>query len=655
MSFLQFAWNNVRRNARAYSAYFLSSSFAIMIFFTYAIFLFHPDLAKSDLAEIVKIGMKAADYVIFIFSFLFILYSMGAFLKVRQKEFGILTMLGTEGRQLNRLIFLENVIIGAVSIVTGLGSGLLLAKVFLLIGAKVVDLEELPFYLPWEAIRLTVAAFVALFLLISLLTPFFVRQKRVLALLQGTSKPKPEPKASILLAFLSASSFIGAFYLMKQKLTQGTMILILLLILIGTYFLFTQLSVLVIRLLKKNRPFFWRGTNLLWVSEMAYKMKDNARMFFMITIVITMASSAVGLVLTLDQRNKRLFTDDPFSFSYYHALRGDHSQQEVAKRDIAKIDQELSRAGVKYEKVKMETIICFFQEVMNLTSSMGVISSMNVMRQSDYDHLTDVLQLERTRPLNPDEAILIIDKQAQAKEKAELKNLHKLTAKEGTVTVIKHVENTLMMLVGAPSSLAVVSDSTFDQWKQNKPESIQISYFVPAWSNSHLPKSNSLEAELSKKLVKWTQEEFKKGEFKGSFLSRAERYLLLKQATNAINFIGVFIAAIFSIFTASLLYFKLYTDLNQDSRIYYGLSKMGLSAAEMKKAVTIQMVILFFAPLMVAALETMIALSALEKELNMGSTFVPAMIGIGCFFAAQLVYFFVIRFRYLKQLQRVMV
>jgi ABC-type antimicrobial peptide transport system permease subunit len=638
MNFLQFAWNNIRRNARAYLAYFLSSSFAVMIFFTYAIFIFHPDLAKSDLGETVKTGMKAADYVVFIFSFLFILYSMSAFLKVRQQEFGILTILGAEGKQLNRLLFLENMIIGAVSIMTGLGSGLLLAKAFLLIGAKVVELEALPFYLPWEAMQLTVAAFVGLFLLISLLTPFFVRQKRVLALLQGTSKPKPEPKASILLSLLSASSFIGAFYLMQLKLTEVTMILILLLGMMGTYFLFTQLSVLVIRLLKKNRLFFWRGTNLLWVSEMAYKMKDNARMFFLVTIVITMASSAVGIVLTIDQRNKQMFTEQPFPFRY-HSSEGDHWQREVEK-----IDQELSRAGVKYEKVKTATIILPFQETM----------AMDVMRQSDYHRLADVLQLERARPLNPDEAILIITKLPQSKEEEELKNLYKLTSKEGTVTVIKHFENKIRLGWVTPN-LVVVADSVFNQLKQNEQERILISYFVPAWSNPYLPHSNSLETKLGKKLFKWNQEELLKGKAQGILSARAEIYSLLKQATNVMSFIGVFIAAIFSIFTASLLYFKLYTDLNQDSPIYRGLSKMGLSAAEMKKAVTIQMIILFFAPLMVAALETMIALSSLEEQLNMGSTFVPAMIGIGCFFAAQLIYFFVIRSRYLAQLQRVMV
>jgi hypothetical protein len=304
----------------------------------------------------------------------------------------------------------------------------------------------------------------------------------------------------------------------------------------------------------------------------------------------------------------------------------------------------LSRAGVKYEKVKTATIILPFQETM----------AMDVMRQSDYHRLADVLQLERARPLNPDEAILIITKLPQSKEEEELKNLYKLTSKEGTVTVIKHFENKIRLGWVTPN-LVVVADSTFDQLKQHGHEDILISYFVPAWSNPHLPHSNSLEAKLGKKLFKWNQEELLKGKAQGILSARSEIYLLLKQATNVMSFIGVFIAAIFSIFTASLLYFKLYTDLNQDSPIYRGLSKMGLSAAEMKKAVTIQMVILFFAPLMVAALETMIALSSLEEQLNMGSTFVPAMIGIGCFFAAQLIYFFVIRSRYLAQLQRVMV
>jgi ABC-type antimicrobial peptide transport system permease subunit len=653
MSFLQFAWNNVRRNARAYLAYFLSSSFAVMIFFTYAIFIFHPDLEKSGLGEMVKIGMQAADYVIFLFSFLFVLYSVSSFLKVRKKEFGLLTILGTERGQLKRLIFLENTIIGFAAIVTGLGGGLLLAKLFLWTGAKVMEMEQLPFYLPWKAMGITLAAFLALFLFVSLLTPLFVRQNRVLALLQGTSKPKSEPKASILLALLSASSLIGAFSLLQQPFTENRMILILLLSIIGTYFLFTQLSVVVIRLLKKSRSFFWRGTNLLWVSEMAYKMKDNARMFFMVTIIITMASSAAGLVLSLNQRNQEIFRGNPFPFRY------ETSPGNSWQPGVAKIDQALSEAGVKYEKVKTEAIsLNFFSD---LGGDVGIVDA---IRQSDYDRTADVLQLEKLRPLHSNEVMLMISeqiwegrpsKEEQEALKNKLQQLSKLTDEEGTTFTVSKKHFQKWPIFGRSDFLLVVADATFNQLAQLKGgiELMTISYFIPAWSNASSLRSSSLEATLSKKLTEWDRT--KPREIGGYFSSRANNYLLTKEATNAMGFIGVFMAAIFSIFTASLLYFKLYTDLDQDRHIYRGLSKIGLSVQEMKKAATIQIVLLFFIPLIVSAFEAIPLLLTLGKQISMGNMWMPALMGIGGFFVAQFVYFLVIRSRYVRQLQRAMV
>lgn len=102
MSFPQFAFNNVKRNARAYFAYFLSSSFMVMVFFTYALFIFHPDINNTDLGSNTRMVMEIMEYIIYIFSFLFVLYSIGSFLKARNKEFGILTILGATQGQMER-------------------------------------------------------------------------------------------------------------------------------------------------------------------------------------------------------------------------------------------------------------------------------------------------------------------------------------------------------------------------------------------------------------------------------------------------------------------------------------------------------------------------------------------------------------------------
>ncbi|WP_346769490.1 FtsX-like permease family protein, partial [Bacillus sp. (in: firmicutes)] len=115
MTFLQFAYKNVTRNKRAYLAFFLSSAFSVLIFFTFAMFLFHPALKEGYLNNIAKKGLTAAEWMIFVFSFIFVLYSVNAFLKSRNKEFGILLMQGITPGQLRKLITAENMIIGVMS------------------------------------------------------------------------------------------------------------------------------------------------------------------------------------------------------------------------------------------------------------------------------------------------------------------------------------------------------------------------------------------------------------------------------------------------------------------------------------------------------------------------------------------------------------
>ncbi len=112
MTFRQFAFNNVLRNKRLYFAYFLSSMFTVMVFFTFAIFAFHPVFSDGSIDQNAIIGMGVAGGIIYVFSFFFVLYSMSSFLQSRKKEFGLLIMLGASNRQIRLLVFLENIVIG---------------------------------------------------------------------------------------------------------------------------------------------------------------------------------------------------------------------------------------------------------------------------------------------------------------------------------------------------------------------------------------------------------------------------------------------------------------------------------------------------------------------------------------------------------------
>src|SRR5690625_6824804 len=113
MTFRQFAFNNVARNKRLYAAYFLSSLFTVMVFFTFANFAFHPTLTGGDMNEKVVLGLGVAGGIIYLFSFFFIMYSMSSFLQSRKREFGLrseehTSELELRGHIVCRLLLVQN-------------------------------------------------------------------------------------------------------------------------------------------------------------------------------------------------------------------------------------------------------------------------------------------------------------------------------------------------------------------------------------------------------------------------------------------------------------------------------------------------------------------------------------------------------------------
>src|SRR5690554_2650715 len=286
MIFRQFAFNNVLRNKRLYIAYFLSSLFTVMVFFTFAIFAFHPAFSGGTIHESALFGMAVAGGIIYIFSFFFVLYSMSSFLQSRKKEFGLLILLGAADRQIRRMVFMENILIGFFATIGGILTGIVFSKGILLIAENILIIESaLPFYFPTYAILVTFFSFMLLFLCISFFVSFILRTRKLIDLIKGDKKSKGEPKASIILSILAAilltAGYITALIVEGLKVLV-VMIPVIVVVVIGTYLLFTQLSVYIIRSLKKNTSIFWKKTNMVLLSDLSFRMKDNARTFFIV-------------------------------------------------------------------------------------------------------------------------------------------------------------------------------------------------------------------------------------------------------------------------------------------------------------------------------------------------------------------------------------
>ncbi|GLV64326.1 ABC transporter permease [Bacillus mycoides] len=641
MTFRQFAFNNIFRNKRTYAAHFLSCAFSIMIFFTYALLLFHPDLQgelKSTSATISAfgtLGFTVSQGLIFVFSFFFILYSVSSFLKTRKKEFGILMMQGMSMRQLKKLLLIENMLIGFGSICIGILIGLVFSKLVLLISASVLMINNgLPFYIPVQAVLLTVITFLFLFLIVSLITFKMVKVTELVELIQAEEKPKPEPKSSILLSLLSLISigcgYLSVFHFISNHsfITLGTGVL---LVIIGTYFLYTQCSVYILYLAKRSESFFLKRTNILTFSELIYRMKDNATMFFIVSIISAVAFTAIGTTAALGNRDLVRMTN-PYTFLYVSF----ETDKEVDK-NLSTIKKHLDDANIPYR--------------MASSSNKYTESNVYVIKLSEYNELARALGYQQETIEKEDEILLIPGMVSQKQEfrNGDYKKNIEVIQGDWTKTfrVKKAVEN-LVLPHDTRSIYIAVQDHVYDGIPVS-PDQDDIGdqnrtygFVVDDWMKTK---------EISNQLNSIFEKDVSKDNF--YFQALTLDLLSAKQTNGLLLMASVLVGIVFFTFAASFIYFRLYTDLDRDQQQYKMISKMGLSKRELKKVVTRQLVLMFFLPIVVAVIHTVVAYTALQQLVDF-SILNSSIVILISFICIQVLYFFITRWRYLQKLYKTM-
>ncbi|MGG5741572.1 FtsX-like permease family protein [Bacillus cereus group sp. IBL03679] len=641
MTFRQLAFNNVIRNKRIYLGHFFSSTFAVMIFFTYGLLVFHPNL-QGELTHVStimntfgKIGFQLSYYLIFVFSFLFIFYSVSAFLKNRKKEFGLLLLHGMSHQQLHRLIFFENMLIGVPSILAGIGIGMIFSKLVLLISGSLLGIENtLAFYFPLKSMGVTAISFFVLFLLISLFTSKMVKMNELVELIKSEEKPKPEPKASVWISLL-AIILIGAGYsavhycivavdFMSLKQLLLLVVVGVLLIVCGTYFFFTQLCVYVIYTLKNRETTFFKRTNLLVISELAFRMKDNARTFFIVTIISAVSFTAIG-VCTAIANPELAKSATPYAFTY----RSDNGNTQE-KSHIEEIKKQLKESGFSYKLVATK-----FKRAQN-----GPV----LINLSTYNEYAKKLGYEIEKLTNETESIAILPK----KNPTSAEDQKTLELKHGELEVPLSVQKTIYIPEFAEIDKPfIVSDAVYNKVLNVQQESVLRDYTIYGF----IVKNWSETSEVSTKLMKsigTSQDDFY------IFSSLYLKWLELKQQNGLLSISSVLVGIVFFVFTLSFLYFRLFTDLERDQEQYQMLSKLGLSQKELKQIVTRQMIFLFFLPIVVAMVHSSFAFltfhqlgQRVSKEMSVIQSSTVVLVSFICM---QIIYFLIIRDHYIKRI-----
>jgi putative ABC transport system permease protein len=613
-----------------------------MIFYIYAAFLYHPEVINGQIMAASKIrrGMEFCEYIIVIFSFLFVLYSNSAFLKTRQQEFGLFSLFGMTRAQLRKLVVYENAAIAVLAIAVGIGLGMLFSKLFFMALTVLLKLNDpIPFAAPVKAIAMTAGGFFVLFMLISIWTALRIGRTEIVDLLKAARKPKGQLVFSPWLVTVAVIC-LGAAYGMALFMTSGTFIMlalpILITVVIGTYFLFTQLSVLLLRVIQKRSSVYYKRTNMIVFAQLGYKIKDNARILFTVSILSAVIMTALGTVYIMQIGSKQgMLQNSPFSLAYSEKGLNTHKVidpavlKRVVEEDGFQIVKEAKVAGVLINRYA----IGWGNDKPNENDSDALIVS-----ATDYNKLAS---MTGQPSIHPESGKLTLAQPFgnAASRTGVVKG--SINGKEVNYEISNLIDAKVMNWLESNYFTFVMDDFSYVELRSTVPEDklfVMYGYELSDWENS------SATAEKLKKLVP--------EELQGQIdFRRASNMDEMKETVSLTLFIGMFISLLFFIASGSMIYFKLFTELQEDQAQFKALTRIGMTKGEIRKIVVTQVGIVFFVPVIVGISHALFAMKALDNMMGSSNWFYSFVV-IGIYIVMQTLYFLVACSSYMKSMLR---
>lgn len=641
MTFRQFAYRNVIRNRRIYAAFFMASVFSVMVFFLYSMLLFHPTIEDRFVQEIAIMGMGIAEIVLYVFSLFFLFYSMRAFLQARSREFGILLHLGMERRQLKRLIFTETMLIGIASIGVGIVLGFTFSKFFFMIVREIVLLPALPLYLSLKPFALTIGSFLSLFIIIAFVAPVFIRTGKLVDFMHGDLSEEGAHGHSAIRGYMGLF-FLGASYVIAA-LTSNEIVLSLFFLLpplatMGTFYFFTDSIPMILHQLRRRKKLNWRNFRLLSLSEGVVRLRENARMFFIVTIVSTIAFMSVGILASLTSFASQYREMNPLGLVYISKAENEHQQ---AHKELLLGD--LNEKEIEYELEELRVL----QQVSSFTGT-----SVDILRLSDVNGLANHFG-HLSLQLDKGEALFFPPSPSSYES---LKDRTVYTLLEDSEVAIE-IDGAYPYHILASNSIGtnaiVLNDEDFESilaegTAQEVPSFMYFAFYVPEWQKTK---------DVGLSINDSVNNSFITGKIDAlpySFDNPGLNYSIIRTTFSLLLFIGLLLAVVFFLAAGSFVYFKLYTRLEQDRKQFAVLRRMGLTDREFKKLVNRQLIPQFFLPWGVAMLHSSFAFLSLQviwdalAEISIVKELVFVLVG---FTIMQLMYFYLIRWRYLAHIR----
>lgn len=614
----KFALNNLVKNKRFILPYILSTIFTIASFYILTSLSLGKNLDKlpqgiSATKQVLGFGV----IVIAIFSAIFLFYTYSFLIKRRVREFGLYSVLGMTKKQIARILILETIFIAVLTLVFGLAFGLLFDKLMLLVLLKLFTAGvSFGFVITPIAVFLTILLFGGIFFLLLIYTVIKISRLKIVALLKEENNGEREPKARFILAILGLGLTGYGYYLaqtIQNPIKAITMFFVAVLaVIFGTYLIFMAVSITVLKLMKNNKTFYYKPKNFISVSGLLYRMKRNAVGLANICILSTMVLVTMGTTSALyagseDAYNTRFPRD--IIINGYRSTEGKLAEIE---KNVKKATQD---AGVEVKDLVSYNMLNVvghlngteINYVSEFTGSFDKIKSIVVLELKDYNKVS-----KEQKTLNTGETLLFIDKKGKYEaneitvQGVNLKIKEKLTDFPGALgTAAANIMDTYYVVVKDNADVKKIESALKKKLNISDDEGEIFNYVGLNISDK------SKEAKVI--------ENFKQLEKEGNINieGKAENETNFKGFYASFLFIGVFISMIFVVSQVVIMYYKQISEGYEDKGKFGIMRKVGLTDKQIKQSIRSQVLMIFFAPLAVATLHTVVAYPFIEKILKL--------------------------------------
>lgn len=592
------AVTNLKNNRKTYVPYIFTGVLTVMMFYI----IDALSRGKGITQDTLKICLQYATGVIVVFAVIFLFYTNSFLIKRRKKEIGVYNILGMGKRHIARMMAVETILTAGISILGGLVFGIIFGKLMYLLLLKILhNSVDMQFSVNGTAIVQTVILFAGIFLLTYLYNILQIQLVNPVELLHGSNQGEKEPKSRWILVIIGVAA-LGNGY--RIALTTEAPLEALLkffiaviCVIIGTYALFIAGSIVVLKMLRKNKAYYYNPKHFTSVSGMIYRMKQNgaglANICVLSTMVLVMVSTTVSLYAGMEDILDSRFPRDVSIV----CKQADVDHEEIIERLLK---EQCKKAGVKItDRVwyrygsmnavlkgdKLENVDQYYPD--------NHFYYVKMMTQDEYNRIE-----KRNVSLEEQEILTYTTNGKCGKKQINIAGRNYQVKKE------------LPEMTSQPKSTAKMYKTLYIVFA-NAEQIERIEPFSYA-DKFNLKGDDGKQKEALEQIQNEFYEKIPDGMMESRMLSRSSFYELY----GGLFFIGIYLGSMFIMATVLIIYYKQISEGYDDRERYQIMQKVGMSKKEVKRSIRSQVLSVFFLPLIVAVIHVAVAFKVMTKILG---------------------------------------